>query len=69
MASRSMKGDVEWYRLNGLYPDERITWSDVTGEEYLIGDESWNDGRRTNSEEWVDARMDAELGPWIKRRA
>lgn len=50
--------EVRWYRVNGLYPAARIA-KDAYGNDYLIGDWSWNRGQ--NLSEIVEPRINAAL--------
>lgn len=49
--------EVEWYAKHGAYPDERIR-EDRSGRLYIIGDWSWNRGKRgVLQPEKIEARM------------
>lgn len=57
--SESMRREVEWYLRNGAHGRERIART-KDGEEYVIGDWSWN--RETGrSVEFIELRMTADL--------
>jgi hypothetical protein len=41
MATDIQQHEVEWYRLRGKYPDERIKRT-ASEDEFVVGDWSWN---------------------------
>jgi len=46
--------ELIWYRENGRYPDRIATAA--SGEEYVIGDESWNSRHENkNRQEFVES--------------
>lgn len=51
---RHVLAEVNWYRMNGRYPAERIARA-RDGTEYVIGDFSWNAGG--NSPEIIEPIM------------
>lgn len=46
--------ELEWYKIYGKYP-ERIK-RDSKGQEYVIGDWSW-ERNYPNKPEWIDYKM------------
>lgn len=56
-----IQAQVKWYRAHGKYPEQRISRT-REGDEYVIGDWSWNRTQKHNPER-IEGRMSAALPP------